>query len=77
MIHNLINFVNSFVKNAQALSLDDMAKPEDIDNYRSEIVNTLFISQDDANINNWNPQTNQNIGKPNSTAPTTRFQTKL
>jgi hypothetical protein len=75
-LKNLQLYLDFFVKKAQTISLDDQSNPNDIENYRSSINNILFISQDDANINNWDPQLNQNIGKPSSTAPT-KFKTKL
>jgi hypothetical protein len=69
-MQRLDNYLDSLLKAiGQANSLDDNCSPTDTDNYRSNIANTLFISQEDSNIDEWNPDLNQNIGKTQSTVP--------
>jgi hypothetical protein len=69
-MNNLDNYLDSLLKAiGQANSLNDNCSPSDTDNYRSNITNILFISQDDSNIDEWSPDLNQNIGKTQSNIP--------
>jgi hypothetical protein len=67
-----------FAKFGQA-TLDDLGDPSEPDRLSGTPVNNLFISQEDANLDEWSPGGNQNQGREGSTTPskTTSFGKKI
>ena len=50
-------------------NLDDLGDPSDPNRLSGTPMNSMFISQDDANSDEWSPTGNQNQGTEGSTTP--------
>lgn len=50
-------------------NLDDLGSPSEPDRLSGTPLNSLFISQEDSKLDEWNPNGNQNQGVQGSTTP--------
>lgn len=64
---NDVKHALSLIKNSQ-VGLDELGSPS-ADDYYGNIINNMFISREDSNIDEWSPTQNQNQGLINNPAP--------
>jgi len=50
-------------------TLDDLGDPSDSNRFSGTPLNSMFISQEDSNLDEWSPGGNQNQGREGSTTP--------